>query len=174
MLPLASYFFPLFFLAISLLVIRFAPRKTLEFWLGKKYRTFSPRAALTIFIQLLVLAVAVDALATAVGMNDTQQVVDATRDLALNPLMSVPLLALSGLSEELFFRGIALPLIGPIVSSLIFALFHAGYHSGVQLLAAFFAGLVLAHAREKNQSIFPGVAGHILYNVVAIFVLNGV
>lgn len=126
---------------------------------------------IVIFAQLLLVSVILDAGASALGMNDTQEVEAFARTIFSQGLVGAGQIVFSALAEEVFFRGIIYTILGAFPSILLFGIAHAGYSSLVQLAGAFAAGFILVRARVAYESIFPGLVGHVLYNLVAVFVL---
>ncbi len=169
MIAYSALTFPLAFILFSLGVIILSKKKPSE-WLGKLPSSFPLIPILAIFIQLLLIGVGIDFVSSWLNVNDTQNVGIAIEGLNQNPVMGVASLSLGAIGEELFFRGILQTIIGPFISSFIFGLFHAGYDSIIQILGSFLAGLVLARARGVNGSVYPGIGGHLLYNLVIVFV----
>lgn len=165
-------FFPLAFIFLSAVVIYFSKKK-LSLWIGKKPEWDHLIPIFFIAAQLLIVGLGVNFAASFLHINDTQAVDEAVRALNQDPVYSVVTLGLSSMGEELFFRGILFTILGPIVSSIFFGLFHAGYGSIIQIIGSFVAGLVLCRSREKYESIFPGIAGHFLYNVIVVFIFGG-
>lgn len=77
---------------------------------------------------------------------------------------------LSGLTEELFFRGVLLPEIGLVLSSLCFGALHAlcrVYFVWATLVGAAFGALALT-----ADSLVPAIVAHATYNFGALLVLR--
>lgn len=159
---------PLAFILFSAGVIFLSKKKPSE-WLGKVPQSFPLIPVLAIFLQLLLIGVGIDFVSSWLNVNDTQNVATAIEGLNQNPLQGVLSLSLGAIGEELFFRGIIQTVAGPFVSSLLFGLFHAGYDSLIQIIGSFLGGLVLARARMVNGSVYAGIGGHLLYNLVIVF-----
>jgi membrane protease YdiL (CAAX protease family) len=144
--------------------------------ISKIMGTFNARTTilggLIIFSQLLLVSVAIDQGTTFLGLNDTQNVEAFAQSIRSQGAVGGVTLVLSAGIEELFFRGILFTILGSIPSILLFGLFHAGYFSLVEVAAALSAGVVLVHARKTYGSIFPGMVGHALYNLVIIFLFT--
>jgi uncharacterized protein len=100
----------------------------------------------------------------------------------LFPQASVPQMivvaACAGLGEELLFRGVLQPLVGRwttpvvglIIASLIFGLFHAVsllYFALATAVGAYFGWLVLA-----SRSVLPAIVAHGLYDCIALLYLS--
>lgn len=82
--------------------------------------------------------------------------------------------------EELIFRGlvqstfhkISPPLRSVIFTSLVFLLLHTNYFDNVKALTQVLVlGLCFGIWRERTQSLIPGMAAHLMNNVLASFVL---
>lgn len=124
-----------------------------------------------IFAQLFVVSIILDTGASALGINDTQAVDAFAQIIFSQGFFGAGQIVFSALAEEIFFRGIIFTILGAVPSIVLFGIAHAGYGSLIQLAGAFAAGFILIRARAKYDSIFPGLVGHVLYNLVVIFVL---
>lgn len=159
---------PILLLVFSAIVF-FAARKPIESWIGPF--SFDAGGALFLFVQLLIVGVGLDLLFRALGINDTQTVGMAAENLAIVPIAGISFLLVSAVAEEMFFRGILYTIAGEAGSAILFAFFHFGYGSGVEILGALVAGIILARGRTRYKSIYPGLAAHLVYNLAAVFVL---
>jgi membrane protease YdiL (CAAX protease family) len=77
---------------------------------------------------------------------------------------------LSGFTEELFFRGVLLPEIGLVASSLCFGALHAlcrVYFAWATLVGAAFGALALT-----TGSLIPAIVAHATYNFGALLILR--
>lgn len=77
---------------------------------------------------------------------------------------------LSGVTEELFFRGVLLPELGLVASSLCFGALHAlcgVYFAWATLVGAAFGALALT-----TGSLVPAMVAHATYNCGALFILR--
>jgi membrane protease YdiL (CAAX protease family) len=94
-------------------------------------------------------------------------------DGVLGPLRPVdfPLVALlSGIGEEIAFRGAAQPLIGITLSSLVFAVLHIPAPGlWVYGLWALFASLFLGNLYAWTGNLFVPVAVHVLNNLISLW-----
>lgn len=91
-----------------------------------------------------------------------------SRDLATRDIVVLALL--SGVSEELFFRGVLLPEIGLVPSSVLFGLLHAlnpTYALWATVTGAGFGVLAL-----YGGSLLLPIAAHVTYNLGAFVVLR--
>jgi len=89
---------------------------------------------------------------------------------ALDTRDIVVLALLSGFSEELFFRGVLLPELGLVASSLCFGALHAlcaVYAAWAALIGAGFGALALA-----GGSLVPPIVAHATYNFGALLLLR--
>lgn len=96
----------------------------------------------------------------------------------------VPQNAIAGIEEEVVYRGVILSLLMPLgmrraalLSSALFAiphLFDAALVFHITSIGAtavgFAAGLLLAAIRLRSGSIYPCIAAHVVYNVIAAIV----
>ncbi len=161
----------IYLLVISIIVFYFFKKTTREVFGDVKLNSII-RTGAFVFIQLLVMSLILQHSSTFFGFNDTQNVDEAAQGIASQGVMGALSLSVSALIEEVFFRGIIFSIVNPWFSTLLFGIAHAGYGSLVQLGGALIAGIILMRARSETKSIYPGVAGHILYNLVAVFILT--
>ena len=90
---------------------------------------------------------------------------------ALSPIrLSLPfiffLAAASSVAEELFFRGLLMPLVGVWGQALLFGLLHPATRRGWSYTAfTFVAGLAFGYATLHTGSLFPAIAAHFLINL---------
>ncbi|MEK7432874.1 MAG: CPBP family intramembrane glutamic endopeptidase [Cyanobacteriota bacterium] len=76
---------------------------------------------------------------------------------------------LSGISEEIFFRGILQNGIGLIPSSIVFALLHfPSKEFLVYSLWTFLAGLFFGNIYEMTGNLFIPIVAHIINNLIAL------
>lgn len=90
--------------------------------------------------------------------------------VALGTRDIVAIALLSGLTEELFFRGILLPEVGLVISSLCFGALHAlctVYFVWATLVGAGFGALALA-----SDSLVTPIVAHAVYNLGALLLLR--
>jgi uncharacterized protein len=91
-----------------------------------------------------------------------------SRTLATRDLVAIALL--SGISEELFFRGVLLPELGLVLSSLGFGALHAlcaVYFGWATLVGAGFGALALA-----TDSLVAPITAHAVYNFGALVLVR--
>jgi uncharacterized protein len=102
------------------------------------------------------------------GLNDLENVKEK---VSFFPgFLVVYAVSFGPLSEELFFRGLLLPLVGPWGSSALFALFHYGYGSMLEVVSAFGIGLFYCWLYRRTGSLVPPLVSHILYNAISLAV----
>ncbi len=77
---------------------------------------------------------------------------------------------LSGVSEELFFRGVLLAELGLVASSLLFGALHA--LSAVYALWAALTGAAFGWLALEHQSLAAPIIAHVTYNLGALLVLR--
>ena len=94
----------------------------------------------------------------------------------LGPLsagMVARLAILSGIGEELFFRGVLLPELGLLWSALLFGVLHIG--PDVRFLtwtaAAFLSGLLLGWMTLETGSLLAPIVAHVVINYLGLLVL---
>ncbi len=165
-----AYFLSPEWLMVFSLIAYFLIRKPLHILFGTP-NTKDLVNGLVIFIQLLVISIVLDSASRALGVNDTQSVNLAVQNIFSQGLWGAGNVIFSALAEEIFFRGILFSILGSIPTIFLFGLAHTGYGSAIELTGALAAGFILIYAREKHGSIFPGLVGHVLYNLVVVFVL---
>ena len=90
---------------------------------------------------------------------------------ALSPIrLSLPLIfflaVASSVAEEVFFRGLLMPLIGVWGQALLFGLLHPATRRGWSYTAfTFVAGLAFGYATLLTGSLLPAIAAHFLINL---------
>lgn len=104
--------------------------------------------------------------------REYREVVFEVRNLLIQPISysDIFVLALlSGVIEELFFRGFLQNEIGIILASIIFGLLHTGFSRRYlpYTLWALVAGLILGYSYLLTQAIIVPIIAHILNNLVA-------
>jgi len=87
---------------------------------------------------------------------------------------AVWLALISGVAEEIAFRGALWPQLELVGTSILFAICHVVPMRKLALypLFAFFAGLVLGLLREKTGSVWPAVTAHVTVNALNIAYLG--
>lgn len=81
----------------------------------------------------------------------------------------IPVALLSGIAEELFFRGILQTSIGLYASNIIFALLHfPGKEFWVYSLWTLFAGLFLGNIYDYTNNLFIVIVAHVMNNFLAL------
>lgn len=81
---------------------------------------------------------------------------------------------LSGIAEELFFRGALQPVVGLIPASLLFGLAHFVPRSPFWpwALQAVFAGFLLGSLYQLTHLLYPVMVAHSVTNFVLILIMN--
>jgi membrane protease YdiL (CAAX protease family) len=98
----------------------------------------------------------------------TEVLLPFSRTLGTRDVVAIALL--SGFSEELFFRGVLLPEIGLVASSICFGALHAlctAYFLWASLIGAGFGALALG-----SGSLVAAIAAHATYNLGALLLLR--
>jgi membrane protease YdiL (CAAX protease family) len=75
----------------------------------------------------------------------------------------------AGVSEELLFRGVLLPLVGKWVSSVLFGLAH--FITPLYALLAGLAGLLLGELLERSENLLAPIVAHGLYDFLAFVIV---
>jgi membrane protease YdiL (CAAX protease family) len=98
---------------------------------------------------------------------------EAIDSLILNkikPIDFLPIAILSGVGEEIFFRGIMQAEIGIFWTSVCFALLHfPGKDFWIYSFWALFASMYLGNIYEYSNNLFIVIVAHTLNNLVALF-----
>lgn len=98
----------------------------------------------------------------------TEVLLPFSRTLATRDIVVIALL--SGLTEELFFRGVLLPETGIVLSSVGFGALHA--LCGAYFLWATFVGALFGALTLGSGSLVPAIVAHATYNFGALLVLR--
>lgn len=106
--------------------------------------------------------------------------IEYTNVIFEGPLVLLSVIALAvivPISEELFFRSYLIsnfrklgPTLSVVVSSLVFALFHAGQLEIIVILSTFVTGLILGYVYSRFKSVMPCVLIHGSQNMLVILV----
>ena len=75
---------------------------------------------------------------------------------------------ITAVSEELLFRGALIPWLGPLVTSILFGLCHAGSGRGAWALWAGIAGYAYAIMTLASSSILPAILCHFTSNLYGL------
>ena len=77
---------------------------------------------------------------------------------------------LSGFAEEFAFRGVALDLLGPLWSSILFGLLHIGWKRSMWFWPLYAGGIgwVLAEVTLATGTLWPASIFHAVYNAVLL------
>ena len=128
-----------------------------------------------LFFALIAVAFLLGLVLSFFGLNDGENVSETLveESKTLFPFFFW-LIALTVISEEIFFRGFLVPRIGAVPSTAIFAFLHAGYGSILAVVGAFILGLILAKAFELNKNIYPNILAHGAYNAFVLWAIFSV
>ena len=143
------------------LALKPVPNRTMLAWLG----------------FLLVFAAASDGLSYLLGLpTGSEFMVQVYRNANYVPLLWATLLVAAPLMEETLFRGFMIPGIQQsrlgavgaiIITSVGWSLMHLQYDV-YAIVQIFFMGILLGVARLKTQSLYPALAMHSLFNLLAM------
>lgn len=92
--------------------------------------------------------------------------------MAALPLWKKAVVVFSAMTvEELFFRGWLQKRVGLIVSTLLFALAHAGFGQPLLLVGVGVISLVIGFTFYRTKNILPGIIAHGVFDAVQLFVI---
>ncbi len=176
-----------FTISISYLLIRKLNLKQIAASLGISRDRLNLRAMMLgayLFIFVIFMEVATSAISTATGIplpTNVQQV------LGNEPLyLLLFAVFISPITEETFFRGLLIPRLNTLFgwftgrfsgalsigfSALIFALFHTGYMSISEFVAAFLFGVAAGYVFKRSGSLYASMLAHFLVNLIAVAAL---
>ncbi len=103
------------------------------------------------------------------GLLDNAVVADVI--LAQSAFTLLLAVTIGPLGEELLFRGYMQKRIGITLQSALFALFHLGYGSLSEILAAFSVAVVFGLRFKQKGNIYSLVLAHALYNLFSISIV---
>ncbi|MEM3399927.1 MAG: type II CAAX endopeptidase family protein [Candidatus Micrarchaeia archaeon] len=103
------------------------------------------------------------------GVGDTEKV--ARKIASAPPYIVLVGVIIAPISEEVFFRGFLMPILGVFLSSLIFAIAHIQYGSVGEIVGAFAIGLLLCYLYKKTGSIIAPIFAHATINTVSFVAL---
>ena len=95
-------------------------------------------------------------------------------DLTMNERFLVAFM--SGIGEELFFRGLLLPLSGLLISTILFGGIHYPVKKYMKIwtIFALIMGFLLGILCEKTNSILFPILAHILVNFIGFNIINSI
>lgn len=100
--------------------------------------------------------------------------------LLQNIILLLSAIIVSPISEEFFFRGFLIDFLNKhlnnvnlsiLLSSLLFAVFHSGYGSLLEIFGAFVGGIILGFSYKKSKTLFAPIFAHFLSNFLTISLL---
>lgn len=167
-------FFPFLLIALALALLWLeGKRKPREFAralsFGSERDAFKSlvRAA-ALFAKMFVLLVVLSFSFTALGVTDSEKVVQVLRNQP--PEMLFVALTLAPFAEELFFRGYLQKRVGVIVASALFAVLHYSYGSISEIIAAFFLSLLIGLEMRKHGDLNSCVIAHAVFNAFTVII----
>ncbi|MES2983165.1 MAG: type II CAAX endopeptidase family protein [Verrucomicrobiota bacterium] len=154
-------------------------------WLGFRWKGWS-RVFLTSLVTLLTMwtiflgfhFVGYQELIESLGVKSTQEAVDLlrkTKDINVLILMTVAVVIVAPLCEEVVFRGYIYPALkkfaGPWIGWVVSALLFSAAHGSVAvLIPLFFFGLILVLLYEWTGSIWAPIGAHAVFNGATVVV----
>lgn len=92
--------------------------------------------------------------------------------MAALPLWKKGLIVLSAMTvEEAFFRGWLQKRVGLLLSTLLFALAHAGLGQPLLLIGVAVISLIIGFTFYRTRNLIPGVIAHGIFDAVQLFVI---
>ena len=141
------------------------------------FRSFSRRWYVIVPILAVVIVIVSEMIENYIGRPLEKPMIEALAPDGFSWAGLVVMLMVAGIivpiAEEVFFRGVLYtwlrnrwgPMVGVIVSSLVFGAFHL---SPVWIAFAFFLGIILALLYEFSGSLWPAIGFHALNNVISV------
>ncbi len=131
-----------------------------------------------LFLLMVCIGIAVNLIASVLGLNDAGNAMEVVQDLPLYLLVFA--FTVGPVAEELFFRGLLVPAFGKwttpftgaVLASLFFGFTHAAYGSVIEMLGASILGLVLALYFLRKGDLLPCMVAHALFNFSSIFIIK--
>ena len=138
-----------------------------------------------LFLAVLALSILFSFYADSIGAHDLENVTAIASALKLDLARIVYLFAVRIFAEEFFFRGFLVGVLEKafgflkknavfpaiLLSSALFGLVHASYHSFVQIAGTFLLGVLLAVSYTQQRSLYVPWIAHFLYNAFVFVVL---
>jgi membrane protease YdiL (CAAX protease family) len=135
---------------------------------AKKFSMKNILIGVLIFIVILALEISIGFISDATGVQINTNVISVFAGAPLWFYIFSCLIA--PINEEVFFRGLAVPRVGIIISAIIFGLLHSSYDStfGVEMIAAAIFGIIAGYSYKKTGSLYPSIVAHMLVNTFTI------
>lgn len=124
--------------------------------------------AITIFVALIV-----GLILTGLGLvPDDLKPSPMIPWMAALPIWKKALIILSAMTvEELFFRGWLQKRVGLIISTIVFALAHAGYGQPLMLIGITVVSIIIGLTFYKTRSLWPCIVAHGVFDAIQLFVI---
>jgi len=164
----------LLFLSTSLFYFRTSCNKL---GLNKKNLAKGVVFGIIAFVSILFFTIFVEAILDLFGINASTGVEEI---LAKNVILILAAIFVSPICEEMFFRATLIDYFenrfenanyAIILSAFLFAMFHIGYGSFLEIFGAFVAGIILGFTYKKSKTLIAPIFAHFLFNVFSISLL---
>ncbi len=91
----------------------------------------------------------------------------------LKPTDLIIIAVVSGFCEEVFFRGVAQPQFGLVITAIAFGLFHdPSFKHFSYAIIAFLYGLILGALYQYTGSLWAPICAHITHNLISLYLLR--
>jgi membrane protease YdiL (CAAX protease family) len=169
-----NIFLSLLFLSTSLFYFKRSFKK-----LGIEKKRISKGFAFGIiaFTLILFFTIFLELLLELLGINTSTGV---ERILANNIILILAAIFVSPICEEMFFRATLVDYFegkfkntnyAILLSAFLFAIFHIGYGSFLEMFGAFVAGIILGFTYKKSKTLIAPILAHFLFNIFSISLL---
>lgn len=92
--------------------------------------------------------------------------------MAALPIWKKALIVFSAMTvEEAFFRGWLQKRVGLVLSTVIFAISHAGYGQPLLLIGVTVVSLVIGYAFYRTRNLWPCIIAHGVFDAIQLFIL---
>lgn len=80
---------------------------------------------------------------------------------------------ISGFCEEVFFRGVAQPQFGIVITSIAFGLFHdPSFKHFSYVIVAFLYSILLGYLYQYTGNLWAPIFAHITHNMISLYILR--
>jgi membrane protease YdiL (CAAX protease family) len=124
--------------------------------------------ALTIVLAMIIGAILVGLGATPDNMKPSPMI----PWMAALPFWKKALIVFMAMTvEEFFFRGWLQKRVGLIISTIIFALAHAGYGQPLMLVGITIVSLIIGYTFYRTRNLWPCIIAHGVFDAIQLFVI---
>lgn len=170
--------FPIWFRANELKIKKpLNPKKLIEILHGfglTRINAFDLiKKTIILLVKLFLALFLIGLIGSYLNFNDSEIIKDKIQSImAEDPFILAYLIIIRVICEEIFFRGFLLHKLGNFFQAFLFAILHYSYESNIEVIGAFFLGLILGKSAKDNKNLFPNILAHLIYNAIILTIMG--